>query len=79
MTHPYIQAALARERQNMRLAEAEAHRQARRARSHQRKMRGTPAFHRPLFRRTAGWLAPAWSRLLSRRRGSGPLEAYEDV
>jgi hypothetical protein len=78
MIHPYIQAALARERQNTLLAEAEAHRQARQARSHQRR-RGTPAFHRPLFRLTAGWLARAWSRPLTRPPGSGPLEAYEDA
>ncbi len=78
MTYPHIQSALARERQNMQLAEAEAHRQARQARSHQRR-RGTPAFRRPPFRRTPGWLPPAWSRLLTRRPESRPLEAYEDV
>jgi hypothetical protein len=78
MNDPYIQTALVRERQNILLAAAEAHRQARQARPHQRR-RGTPAFHRPLFRRLAGWLPPAWNRLLTRRPGSGPLEAYEDV
>ena len=55
MTHPYIQAALVRERQNMLLAEAEAVRQARQARSHRRR-RGTPAIRRSPFRRALGWL-----------------------
>jgi len=42
MSHPYIQAALARERQNMLLTEAEGARRARQART-QRHQRGTPA------------------------------------
>lgn len=78
MTHPYIGAALARERRNMLLAEAEAHRQARQARSHQRK-HGVLASRKPPFRRITGWLLHAWSGLLTRRPGSGPLAAYEDV
>jgi hypothetical protein len=55
MSHPYIQQALARERQNMLLAEAEAIRLARQARAHRRKHR-TPAIRGSLFRRTADWL-----------------------
>jgi hypothetical protein len=34
---------------------------------------------RPLFRRAAGWLPPAWSRLLTRRPAYVPVKAYEDV
>jgi hypothetical protein len=78
MTHPYIKAALARERQNMLLAEAEAHRQARQARSHRRKHGGL-AFRKPPFLRIPGWLPHAWGGLLTRRPRSGPVEAYEDV
>ena len=64
MSHPYIPMALARERQQTLLAEAEAVRLARQARSHRRR-HGTPASRRsPL--RTQGWLL-AWSRLLTRR------------
>ena len=78
MPHPYIEAALARERRNMLLAEAEARRQARQPRSRQRK-HGVLASRKPPFRRIPGWLPHAWSGLLTRRAGSGPLEAYEDV
>jgi hypothetical protein len=78
MIHPYISAALVRERHNMLLASAETHRQARQARSHRRKHGGL-AFHKPPLRRIPGWLPDAWSRLLTRQPGSGPLEAYEDV
>jgi len=70
MSHPYIQAALARERQNMLLAEAEAVRRARQARSHRRR-RGTLAIRRSPSRRIPDWLLATWSRLLTRRRGSG--------
>ena len=78
MTHPYIAVALAHERQNMLLAEAEARRQARQSRSRQRK-HGVLASRKPPFRRIPGWLPHAWSGLLTRRPGSGPLAAYEDV
>ena len=69
MSHPDLRAALAFERQTMFLAEAEADRLARHARSH-RRSRG----------RALGWLSPVWRRLLTRRPGPGPLvEAYEDA
>jgi hypothetical protein len=65
MSYPYMPAALARERQDTLLAEAEAVRQARQARSYRRE-HGAPASRRsPL--RAGGWLL-AWSRLLSRRQ-----------
>jgi hypothetical protein len=78
MPHPDILTALVRDRQNMLLAKAEARRRATQARSH-RRSRGTPPLRGPLFRRAAVWLLPAWSRLLNRRPGSVPLEAFEDV
>jgi hypothetical protein len=59
MSYPYIHAALARERQDTLLAEAEAVRRARQARSY-RRGHGTLAGRRsPL--RARGWLL-AWSR-----------------
>jgi hypothetical protein len=59
MSYPYIPAAIARERQNTLLAEAEAVRRARQARSY-RGGHGTPASRRsPL--RARGWLL-AWTR-----------------
>jgi hypothetical protein len=64
MSHPYIHAALARERQNMLLAEAEAARLARQARSHRRR-RGTPTVRRSPLRRAPHWLPWEWSRLLT--------------
>jgi len=70
MSHPYIQAALARERQNMLLAEAEAVRRARQALSHRRRP-SMPAIGRSAFRRAEDLLPPAWSRLLTWQRGSG--------
>jgi hypothetical protein len=65
MSYPYVQAALARERQNMLLAEAEAARLAKQARTthHQR---GTPAHRRSPLRWTQAWLPSAWRRLLVR-------------
>jgi hypothetical protein len=66
MSHPYFQAALARERQNMLLAEAEAARRARQARS-QRRQRGGPAIRRSPLRWIPAWLAPARGGLLTRR------------
>jgi hypothetical protein len=66
MSHPYGLAALARERQDMLLAEARAARQARQART-QRDERSTPATRRSPFRRTPAWLASVSSLLLARR------------
>jgi hypothetical protein len=66
MSHPYAQAALARERQNMLLADAEAARQARQARS-QRRQRGRPAIRRSPLGWIPAWLASARGRLLTRR------------
>jgi hypothetical protein len=65
MSHPYIQAALARERQNMLLAAAEGARRASQART-QRHQRGTPATRRSLLRWTPAWLPWAWDRPLTR-------------
>ena len=85
MSHPYIHAALARERQNMLLAEAEAVRLARQARSHRRR-RGTPAVRRSPLRRAPHWLPSEWSRLLTaawpwsiraRSGSAGPLPAEQ--
>ena len=68
MSYPYIPATLARERQDTLLAEAEAVRHARQARSYRRE-HGTPASRRsPL--RARGWLL-AWSRLVTRRPAAG--------
>jgi RimJ/RimL family protein N-acetyltransferase len=55
----HIQAALAAERRRDLLAEAEAARQARQARSH-RQWPGMPAARRWPLRRLAGWLLPGW-------------------
>ena len=83
MSHPSIHAALTRERQNKLLAEAEAGRLARQARSHRRR-RGTSAVRRSPLRRAPHWLPPAWSRLLAaawpgsiraRSGSTGPLPA----
>jgi hypothetical protein len=68
MGYPYIQSALARERQDMLLAEAQAVRLARQARAH-RRSGGTPANRRSPFGRTSAWLSAAWSRRLTRRPG----------
>jgi hypothetical protein len=61
MSHPYAQAALARERQNMLLAEAEAARRARQIRN-QRRQRGGPATRRSPLRWIPAWLASARSQ-----------------
>jgi hypothetical protein len=68
MGYPYIQTALARDRQDMLLAEAQAVRLARQARAH-RRSGGAPANHRSPFGRTSAWLSAAWSRLLTQRPG----------
>ena len=77
MTHPDILTALVRDRQNMLLAKAEARHRGTQARAHRHSL-CTPPLRRPLFRRAAVWLTPAWSRLLTRRPGSVPLGAYQD-
>jgi hypothetical protein len=66
MSNPYALAALARERQDMLLAEARAARQTRQART-QRDERSMPATRRSPLRRTQAWLASVSSRLLTRR------------
>jgi hypothetical protein len=69
MSYPYIHAALARERQETLLAEAQAAHLAREARSHRRGHAGT-AGRGARFRLAAGWLPSAWSRLLASRPDS---------
>ena len=66
MSYPYMPMALARERQDTLLAEAESVRLARQARLHRR---GTPGGRRSALR-ARGWLL-AWSRLLTRRPRTG--------
>ena len=69
MLSPHIYAALAHERHQTFLAQAETDRQARQARSH-RQQAGTPAARRsPLHRRLA-WLRPGRSRVFGRWPGS---------
>jgi hypothetical protein len=64
-----MHAALARERRDTMLAEAQAARLAREARAYRR--RHTDAAARGArFRRASGWLPPAWSRLLTSRPDS---------
>ena len=65
MSYPYVQAALARDRQNMLLAEAQAARLAKQARTRHHQ-RGTPANRRSPLRWTPAWLPSAWRRLLTR-------------
>jgi len=64
MSYPYIHSALARERQDTLLAEAQAIQQAREARSH-RRASGPRAVHRSWFRWMPARLASACSRLLA--------------
>jgi len=76
MSYPYIHAAVARERQDTLLAEAEAVRRARQARSY-RHGHGTLASRRsPL--RARGWLL-AWGRLLTRRPAAGSVPTGRPV
>ena len=71
MSHPYIQEALARERQKTLLAQAEAARLARQARSHRRRQR-PPVIRSSLFRRTTDWLRAALERLLTSLQAAAP-------
>jgi hypothetical protein len=66
MINPNIHAALARERQKTFLAEAEAYRRAKQARSH-RQRAGTPVAPRSPLRWIPNWVRPGWSRLLGHR------------
>lgn len=62
MNCPYIHTALAYERQNAMLEEAQAARRAREARAYRRAHRTRPV-HRSPFRWMPARLASAWSRL----------------
>jgi hypothetical protein len=64
MNYPYIHTALAYERQNTLLEEAETARRAREARAH-RRAHGTRGVHGSRVRRIPGRLASAWSRLVT--------------
>jgi len=68
MSHPYIHAALARERQDRMLAEAQAAHLAREARAY-RRGRADAAARGARFR-ASGWLPSVWSRLLTSRPDS---------
>lgn len=61
MSHSHLQAALARERHSMLLAQAQAARRAGRARPH-RPGRRAPAIRSSLVHRSLGWLPP-WIRM----------------
>jgi hypothetical protein len=61
MINSYIHAALARERQKTFLAEAEAYRRAKQARSHRQRV-GTLVAPRSPLRWIPSWLRPDWSR-----------------
>ena len=70
MNYPHIHTALAYERQNTMLEEAQAARRAREARAH-RRAHGTRAVHGSALRRMPGRLASTWSRLLTSQPRSG--------
>ncbi len=74
MSHPDIQAALAREHRTMLLAEAENARLVRQARA-ARRDRGARDGHRSPVRRPLAWLPPVWSRLVA-RRSAAPESGY---
>jgi hypothetical protein len=69
VNYPYIHMALARERQDTLLAQAQAAHRAREARLHRRSQAGAAARGTRL-RRASGWLPSAWSRLLTSRPDS---------
>jgi hypothetical protein len=75
---PYIHLTLARERQNMLLADAEAARLAKQARA-QRRQHSTPATRTSLLRRALPLLPPTWSRLLTRRPASASVAGGADA
>ena len=75
---PYIHLTLARERQNMLLADAEAARLAKQARA-QRRQHGTPATRTSLLRRALPWLPSAGRRLLIRRPASASVAGGADA
>ena len=64
MNYPYMHTALAYERQNTMLEQAQAARRAREARAY-RRAHGTRAGHGSALRAMPGRLASAWSRLLT--------------
>ena len=64
MSFPHIPTALAYERQNTLLEEAQTARQARQARAY-RRAHGARAIHGSSFRWMPGRLASAWRRLAS--------------
>ena len=64
MNFPYMHTALAYERQNTLLEEAQAARRAREARAY-RRAHGTRAVHGSRFRWIPGQLASAWGRPLT--------------
>jgi hypothetical protein len=65
MSYPHMHAALARERQDTLLAEAQAAHLAKEARAYRRNTISTGG-RGARFRRASGWLPSAWSRLLTR-------------
>ena len=69
MSYPYIHAALARERQDTLLAEAQAAHRARAARAYRREHAST-ARRRARFRLALGFLPSAWRRLPTSRPDS---------
>jgi hypothetical protein len=69
MSFPPMHTALAYERQNAMLEQAQATRRAREARAH-RRAHGTRAVHGSSLRWMPARLASAWSRLLSSQRRS---------
>ena len=69
MSYPHMHAALARERQDTLLAEAQAAHRARAARAY-RRSQATTVPRRARFRWASGWLPSAWSRLPTSRPDS---------
>jgi hypothetical protein len=69
MNFPYMHTALAYERQNALLEEAQTARRAREARAY-RRAHGQRTVHGSRFRWVPGRLASAWSRLVTSQPGS---------
>lgn len=76
MNFPHMHTALAYERQNTLLEEAQAARRAREARAYRRANR-TRAVRRSPFRWVPARLAPAWSRLFTSRARSSSEAALD--